>query len=181
MIILVTGNGKGKTTSAIGQGIRVLGQGGKVFMTQFIKSHTFPAGEDDILSQTFADRWHFSKGGLGFVGILGDKLPRSDHASAAAKTLATGKAALISGKWQLVILDEINVALSLDLIKLSEVLDMLSDIPEGTDVILTGRGAPDELITRADLVTECQEIKHPYNQGIQGSRSHEFWTLGLRC
>lgn len=174
MIILLTGNGKGKTTSAIGQGIRVLGQGGKVFMTQFIKSHTFPAGEDKIIPNSFGDNWHFSKGGLGFVGILGDKLPRSEHAAAATKTLQQGKEAIISGKWQLVILDEINVALSLKLIKLPDVLSILSEIPDGTDVILTGRGAPNELIILADLVTECREIKHPYNQGIQGFRSREF-------
>src|SRR3989344_2829030 len=174
MILVITGNGKGKTTSAIGQGIRVLGDGGRVFMIQFIKSHTFPSGEDKVLSKAFGDQFHFTKGGLGFVGILGDTLPREEHARAAKETLRRGADAIKSGNYNLVILDEVNVAVSLNLISEGEVLDLLDTIPEGVDVILTGRGALDSFIARADLVTDCHEVKHPYNEGIKGKRGVEF-------
>ncbi len=174
MLLVLTGNGKGKTTSAIGQAIRVLGQGGRVFMIQFIKSRSFPAGEDKIIPDNFAGRFVFIKGGLGFVGILSDKLPFAKHQQAAKNALRQGIAAVKSKKYHLVIFDEINVALSLKLVSEKKVLSFLKYIPANIDIMFTGRHAPEKIINRADLVTEMREIRHPYNEGIPGARSREF-------
>jgi cob(I)alamin adenosyltransferase len=173
MIFVVTGNGKGKTTSAIGQGIRVVGQGGKVTMVQFIKSKKFPTGEEKALLR-FKKDFQLVKGGKGFVGILGDRLPLSEHKKAAQKTLSRAKTYARSGKFQLLILDEVNVALSLNLLSQKDVLSFLANVPEGTDVMCTGRGAPLALIKKADLVTECREIKHPFSKGVIGKRAREY-------
>lgn len=173
MILVLTGNGKGKTTAAIGQGIRALGQGKRVFMIQFIKSRGYPSGEDIILSR-LGKRFVFKKGGRGFVGILGDTLPRRVHREAALKTFARGERALRSKKYDLVILDEINVALTLKLIPKARVLKLMRTVPEGVDLVLTGRGAPREMETRADIVTRCEDVKHPFHGGAKAKKGIEY-------
>ena len=165
MTLIFTGNGKGKTTVAIGQGIRAIGQGKKVFMIQFIKSESWPTGEEKVIRE-LAPRFTLIKGGKGFVGIMGDKLPREVHKTAAQKTLELAKEEILSEKYNMVILDEVNVALSLHLISLEELLDILRNLPKDLDIILTGRGAPKKLIQVADLVTEFREIKHPFQKGV---------------
>mgnify|MGYP001573091869 CR=1 FL=1 len=173
MILLFTGNGKGKTTSAIGQAIRVIGQGRRVAFFQFIKSKKWPSGEDSSLLR-FGKSLKFFKGGKGFVGIMGDKLPFYVHERAAKETLKKAKKFIFSKKYGLVVLDEINVALSLKLLNLKDVLKLIRAIPKEMDLILTGRGAPRVLIKIADLVTEFKEIKHPFSKGIQGKRGREY-------
>jgi cob(I)alamin adenosyltransferase len=173
MVILATGDGKGKTTAAIGQAIRALGRGRKVFFAQFIKSESYPSGEDDIL-RGFGEQLTFIKGGKGFVGILGDSLPREEHMAAAHKTLALAKKAAASGDYGLVILDEVNVALSLDLVSLQEVLDVMDSAAPDCDMVLTGRAADPGLIARADMVTECLEVKHPFHQNIAARKGVEY-------
>lgn len=173
MLIVITGNGKGKTTSAIGQTIRALGQGKKVFFAQFIKSDGYPSGEDKML-RGLAPRVKFVKGGKGFVGILGDKLPRSVHIAAARKTLAAGLAAVKSGRYDLIIMDEANVALSLKLITLKDLVALVRATPKDKDLILTGRGAHSQIIKMASLVTECTEIKHPYYQKVAARKGLEY-------
>lgn len=143
-------------------------------MFQFIKSHTYPSGEDTILPKAFGRKFVFKKGGRGFVGILGDKLPRKVHKEAAEKTLEWGTKAIKSKKYDLVILDEIWVALYLKLITKSNIRNLIKSVPENMDVILTGRHAPEEFIKRADLVTECREIKHPYMKGAKAKKGVEF-------
>src|SRR3989344_2861242 len=106
MIFVFTGNGKGKTTSAIGQGIRVIGQGKKVLMIQFIKSEKWPTGEEKIIKE-LSPRFKIIKGGKGFVGIMGDKLPFKAHKNAAQKSLQLAKKEILSRKFDLIILDEI--------------------------------------------------------------------------
>lgn len=174
MLIIITGNGKGKTTSAIGQGIRALGQGKRVAMFQFIKSKVYPSGEDEILPKVFGKKFIYKKGGRGFVGILGDKLPRKVHKEAAEKTLKWGTKAIGSKKYDLVILDEIWVALYLKLITKSNIRNLIKRIPENMDIILTGRHAPEEFIKKANLVTECREIKHPYSKGAKAKKGVEY-------
>src|SRR3989344_7646159 len=115
MLIVATGDGKGKTTAAIGQAIRALGRGRRVFFSQFIKCEDYPSGEDDIL-RGFGEQLTFIKGGKGFVGILGDKLPREEHAAAAQETLTLAAEAAAFGRYGLAILDEANVAVTLGLI-----------------------------------------------------------------
>jgi cob(I)alamin adenosyltransferase len=172
--MVITGNGKGKTTAAIGQTIRALGGGKKVFFAQFIKSDGYPSGEDEVLRHAFGDRVVFLKGGRGFVGILGDKLPFAEHREAAQKTLAAAKEAAASGVYDLVILDEVNVAMALKLIDRAEVEEVIDLVPEGRDIVLTGRAADTAILKRAALVTECVEIKHPYQEQVKAKKGIEY-------
>lgn len=173
MIFVFTGNGKGKTTSALGQALRAVGQGGKVIIFQFIKSKRWPTGEEKAL-KIFGSKLRLIKGGKGFVGIMGDKLPFLVHKQAAKETLKMAKKEILSKKYNLVVLDEINVALSLKLIQLSEVLKLIKSCPKGVGLILTGRGAPQELIKLADIVTNFQEVKHPFKKGVFGKKGVEY-------
>lgn len=179
MVIVFTGNGKGKTTASLGQMVRAVGRGKNALMIQFIKG-PWRSGEDE-----FSDKWQVTgdksegrfevrKKGLGFVGILGDKLPRENHAKAAHSALEEFKKELTTGTWFLMILDEVNVAVSLGLITTQEVLEAVKDFPEDKLLIISGRGAPQEFIDRADLATEIREIKHPYNTGTKAMLAVEF-------
>lgn len=168
MIIVFTGNGKGKTTASLGQAIRVLGEGKKVIMIQFIKG-LWISGEDNFI-YTFIPRSKFQiiKGGRGFVGIMDDCLPRSVHKKAALQTLKLAKDAILSKKYDLVILDEINVAVGLKLISEKDVLKILERVPAGTDVFLTGRNAPKKFIDLAEIATEMKEIKYKFRPAKRG-------------
>ena len=112
--------------------------------------------------------------GLGFVGILGDQLPIEEHGKAAHLALEAFLEAKQLGAWHLIVLDEINVAVSLGLLNIREVLDAIKDFPESNILILSGRNAPQEFIDRADLATEMREIKHPFQKGEQGKATMEF-------
>ncbi len=192
MLIVFTGNGKGKTTAALGQAFRTLGRGKRVLMIQFIKG-PWKSGEDELTAkfrvqkakmkaedqelleglENFYD-FQIKKMGLGFVGILGDTLPKEKHAEAAREALDYAKSEMLNGKWNLVILDEINVAMSLGLLTEGEVLEAVKDVPIDQFVILTGRAAPQSIILRADLVTEMREVKHPFNDGKLAKIAMEF-------
>jgi len=183
MIILFTGNGKGKTTAALGQAVRAIGRGKRVLMVQFIKG-PWKSGEDfvDIVKKgdmtPFEEKGVMSpfftmrKMGLGFVGILGDKLPFEDHADAAKRALGYIKSEF--DNFDVIIMDEVNVAVDLKLITAGEVLEVLKNCPDEKIVLLTGRGAPQELIDRAELVTEMREVKHPFNDGKWAKKNIEF-------
>jgi len=185
MVVVFTGNGKGKTTAALGASLRAIGRGQRVLMGQFIKG-PWVSGEDfatDLLIEKTVQASKIGKGGmefrklgLGFVGILGDKLPFKDHQKAANTAIEYFKTAISASDpaWDMVILDEVNVAVSLGLITATEVLDLLVDLPEEKIVILTGRGAPDSFLERADLATEMKELKHPFNSGKVGKINVEF-------
>lgn len=175
MVIVFTGNGKGKTTASLGQMMRMVGQDRKAIMLQFIKG-PWISGEDKFLQNYphFKGKLEIHKGGKGFVGILGDKLPRSVHRKAAEKTLKLASYAIKSQKWDLVILDEVNVAVSLKLVKAKDVLVTIKDLPMHKFVILSGRNAPKSFLRRADLATEMRELKHPYNKGELALKGVEF-------
>jgi cob(I)alamin adenosyltransferase len=173
MIIVATGDGKGKTTAAIGQAVRALGHGKRVFFAQFIKCDNYPSGEDNIL-RGFEGRLTFVKGGKGFVGICGDKLPIAEHRAAARKTFALAEEAARSGNYDMIVLDEVNVAVALKLIAPGEVLEFLDSIPPSCDVVLTGRNADPRVIRKADFVTECVLIKHPYHKKVAARKGIEF-------
>lgn len=172
MLLVITGNGKGKTTSALGQGLRAIGDGRKVLMVQFIKG-PWKSGEDES-HKLLAPHMKIVKTGLGFVGILGDSLPREDHINAAREGLALARAEAHSGKWNMLILDEVHNAIGLDLLSVMEVLEVVDTLPEGMDVVLTGRDARQEFIDRADIVSEVKEIKHVYNVGVKGKKGVEW-------
>ncbi|WKZ27115.1 MAG: cob(I)yrinic acid a,c-diamide adenosyltransferase [Candidatus Paceibacterota bacterium] len=172
MILLITGNGKGKTTSSLGQALRAVGDGRKVLMVQFIKG-PWRSGEDDAF-QRLAPDFKIIKTGKGFVGILGDTLPREEHIEAARAGLALARTEMESGAWNLLILDEVHNALALGLLELAEVEALVDSLPEGMDLMLTGRDAPQSLIDRADIVSEVKEIKHPYQEGKKGVKGVEW-------
>ncbi len=175
MILLFTGNGKGKTTASLGQMLRAMGRGKRTLMIQFIKG-PWESGEDrfgerfNIPKETFEVR----KMGLGFVGILGDKIPREEHEAAARAALAAFIAAKEEGKWHTIILDEVNVAADLGIIKIEDVVGAVKDFPIEKVLLMTGRGAPQAFIDVADLATEMREIKHPFNDGEKAKYALEF-------
>ena len=172
MLIVVTGNGKGKTTSALGQALRVVGEGGKAVMYQFIKG-PWKSGEDES-SKILHPYFEIIKGGKGFVGILGDPYPRSVHIEAAGATWIQATQAIESKKYQLVILDELNVALKLKLLKLTPVYNFLKKNRARFNIMVTGRDAHSRLINLADLVSEVKEVKHPFNKGIGARKGVEY-------
>lgn len=172
MILLITGNGKGKTTSALGQALRAVGDGKRVLMVQFIKG-PWRSGEDDA-QLLLRPLFRIEKTGLGFVGILGDTRPIEEHAAAAQEGFAYARAEMLSGRWDVLILDEVNNAIALDLLPLDDVLTLIDRLPDGMDLVLTGRDARAELVERADIVSEVLEVKHPYQKGETGKKGIEW-------
>lgn len=173
MLYIFTGNGKGKTTAALGQAMRAVGEGKKVLMVQFIKG-PWKSGED-FLAEGLAPNFKLVKMGKGFVGILGDTLPRKEHEKAADDALEYARKEAGTGNWNLLILDEINNALQLGLLLKEDVLEFIDEVKDKIEhLILTGRDAIPELIEKADLVTEMRDIKHPYTKGVKGKRGLEY-------
>ncbi len=164
-----TGDGKGKTTAALGAVIRALGQGRRVYIVFFMKGE-YPYGERNILAQ-LANVEITSFGSLDFVDPAS---VRSEDREQAQLALAAAREAMLSGKYDLVVLDEINVAVAFKLLPLAEVIEMIRDKAPQVELILTGRKAAPELIKVADLVTECLKIKHPYDEGVEARRGIEY-------
>jgi cob(I)alamin adenosyltransferase len=175
MVIVFTGDGKGKTTASLGQMMRVLGRGKTALMIQFIKG-PWISGEDEFAKQFGISKETFEirKMGLGFVGIRGDKLPIEEHREAARHALRTFIEEKKAGRWHLIVLDEVNVAIALGLLTATEIVEAVKDFPEDRILILSGRHAPQEIIDVADLATEMKEIKHPYQKGEEGRFTVEF-------
>jgi cob(I)alamin adenosyltransferase len=170
LVIVNTGNGKGKTTAALGMVLRSLGHGYRVAIVQYIKGAWEPA-EKNVLSR-FADQLEFHAMGEGFTWNTQDRERDIQMAQAAwAKSLEF----LTDPDYRLVLLDEVNIALKLGYLSVEVVLAGLEQKPANTHVILTGRGAPPELVDRADLVTEMSLIKHPFReQGVKAQAGIEF-------
>ena len=170
LVIVNTGNGKGKTTAALGMVIRSLGHGYKVAIIQFIKGAWEPA-EKAILGK-WEGQLEFHAMGEGFTWETQDKARDQEKAIAAwQKALEY----IINPEYRLVLLDEVNIALKLGYLNVDTVLAGLDQKPEDSHVILTGRGAPKELIERADLVTEMTLVKHPFSeQGVKAQPGIEF-------
>ena len=175
MVIVFTGNGKGKTTAALGQMIRALGRGKRALMIQFIKG-PWRSGEDELFEKFGIppEKFEIKKMGKGFVGILGDKLPREEHVKAAETAFSCFTEELAKGDRFLYVLDEVNIAVSLGLLKSERVLEAIRDFPNNKILIMTGRGAPQAFLSRADLVTEMREIKHPFQDGKLAEIGIEF-------
>lgn len=170
LIIVNTGNGKGKTTAALGMVLRSLGHGYRVAIVQFIKGAWEPA-EKAIFSQ-FGDRLEFHAMGEGFTWETQDRDRDIQNARLAWQK---GQSYILNSDFQLILLDEINVALKLGYLQIEEVLGGLKQKPDNTHVILTGRGAPTALIELADLVTEMTLIKHPFReQGVKAQPGIEY-------
>lgn len=173
MLYISTGNGKGKTTAALGAALRAVGEGKRVLMVQFIKG-PWKSGEDES-QKLLAPHFNLVKMGKGFVGILGDSLPREEHERAAEDALSFATREMESGKWDIIVLDEVNNAMQLKLVAKEKVLEFVKKSSGKIEhLILTGRDAPEELIAMADLVTEMRDLKHPYDKGIKARRGLEY-------
>ncbi len=171
LIIVNTGNGKGKTTAALGLGMRAWGQGLKVLVLQFIKGN-WKYGELQAAERMGAD-FVIRQLGEGFVRNAKED-EKADHQEAAQQALYDAKTEILSGKWDMIILDEINYAIKFGLISSEAVLELLAVKPPLLHLVLTGRDARQEIIDKADLVTEMKEIKHPYKKGIKAQKGIEF-------
>ncbi len=172
LTIVYTGNGKGKTTAALGICVRAAGYDLKVAIVQFIKG-SWHYGELDGIKK-YLPNVELYQGGKGCVGILNDRLPKEEHIKAAAAALKMAKELMLSGKYNILILDELNVAVSLELIGIKDVMHLLDKKPEKMDIIITGRNAHEDLIERADLVTEMKEIKHPYQKDVLARKGIDY-------
>lgn len=172
LVIVYTGKGKGKTTAALGIVLRAVGHGMRVAMVQFVKGEWFYG--ELASSKRLEPEFELIAAGKGFVGIIDDDHPIEDHQNAAKVAIRVAKEKLASGKYDVVILDEINYAAKLGLIPEDEILELIQSRPEKTTVVLTGNYAPESVLAVADLVTEMKEIKHPYQQGIKAKKGIDF-------
>ena len=160
MVLIYTGNGKGKTSAAMGTALRALGHGNKVHVVYFMKG-TSPSSEQAVLSEL--PNITFSRFGL--ARYVDPKNVTPEDKEEALKSLSAAYEAVVNGNYDLVILDEINVAAAWKLVEIDGIIELIDKRPAHVDLILTGRYADQRLIDRADLVTEMQEIKHPYASG----------------
>ena len=168
LVLVHTGNGKGKSSSAFGVIIRALGWGQKVGVVQFIKG-TWKTGERQFFEKLEEVTWHSM--GEGFTWDTQDK---DRDIAAAEAAFAKGREMLESGEYDLVVMDEINIALRYDYLSVDDVIAGLQARDKRTGVILTGRDAKPALCNYADLVTEMTEVKHPFKNGIKAQRGVDF-------
>ena len=169
LVQIFTGDGKGKTSAAIGAVIRALGHGLRVYIAFFMKGD-YPYGERNILSQ-LPNVTIESFGTRGFVDPTNIK---PEDKGQAKKALAAARKAMLSGSYDLVVLDEVNLAVAWNLVELDEVVRLITEKPEGVELILTGRRADSKLVKSADLVTEMLKIKHPYDKGVAAREGIEY-------
>jgi cob(I)alamin adenosyltransferase len=168
-IHIYTGNGKGKTTAAIGQAVRAAGAGLKTYIAQFMKE--YPYSELESL-KLFKEKITIEQ----FCGdefVYRRQLPDESEIKKASEGLSSAKAKMLSGEYDLIILDEAIVAIYFKLLTVNQILEFIESKPESVELILTGRYCPQELISKADLVTEMKEIKHYYTQGITARKGIE--------
>lgn len=165
MIYVLTGNGKGKTTSALGMGLRAAGAGKKVIMMQFLKD----SSSSEIKAVKKIGNFQiksFGRPGFGHYSAEDSRLVKSGFLLA--------KKSAESQKYSLLIMDEINIVLHFELIGIAEVIEFLMDYGKKMDIVLTGRYCPKEIIKMADLVTEFKEVKHHFKKGVIARRGIEY-------
>ncbi|MBE0616617.1 MAG: cob(I)yrinic acid a,c-diamide adenosyltransferase [Proteobacteria bacterium] len=170
LVIVHTGNGKGKTTAALGLALRAVGQGFKVSMVQFIKG-SWKYGE--LRAPEFLPGFEILPMGRGFVD-LGSEQPNPEDVALARETFSAAREKVLSGAYDMVILDEVNYAVSYGLLDVESVLALLREKPPEVHLVLTGRDARPEVVEAADLVTEMREVKHAFRKGIKAQKGVEF-------
>lgn len=189
LIEVYTGNGKGKTTAAFGLALRAVGWGLRVHITQFMKLGTygenysseklgqnlsvecvgkpyFIAWEDEISAE---DRRRIKN-----VKICKKGNPPSEYKEMVQKSFLKTYDETVSGKWDIVIMDEANVAVYYNLLEANDLLRLIDNKPEKVELVFTGRKIPDEILARADLITEMNEVKHPYSSGVAARKGIDF-------
>jgi len=169
LVQIFTGDGKGKTSAAIGAVIRALGHGLRVYIGFFMKGD-HPSGERNILSQLP----NVTMESFGAGGLVDPANIKPEEKEQAKRGLAAASKAMLSGNYDLLVLDELNLAVAWKLIELDEVVRLISDKPQNVELILTGRRADTKLVQMADLVTEMLKIKHPYDKGIMARKGIEY-------
>jgi cob(I)alamin adenosyltransferase len=169
-IQVYTGDGKGKTTAALGLALRAAGRGLKTYIGQFLKGR---ASGEILAIRNFAPHIKIERfGRTGFINVTGD--PDVEDVRRARKGLFRCRTAMLSGDFDIVVCDEINVALDFKLLSEADVLAFLDEKPKKIELILTGRHAPAAVLRRADLVTEMKEVKHYSKKGVSARRGIEL-------
>ncbi|MFQ6068148.1 MAG: cob(I)yrinic acid a,c-diamide adenosyltransferase [Candidatus Bathyarchaeia archaeon] len=169
LVQVYTGDGKGKTSAALGLTLRAVGRGLKVYIIQFIKGG-FDYGELHPIK-------HFTNVKIKAFGsgrFITETPPKKEDIKFAKEALELAKKVVTSGEYDIIILDEINVALNLKLIEIDDVVKLTKNKPKHVELVLTGRYAPQEIIEVADLVTEMKEIKHPFQKGVPPRKGIEY-------
>jgi cob(I)alamin adenosyltransferase len=168
-IQVYTGNGKGKTTAAIGQAVRAAGAGLKTIIIQFMKEYPY----SEIVSLNELSKWitveQYGKDDFVYKG----KMPGEEDLAVALRALKRAEDIILCNEYDIIILDEIIVAIYFKLFPISDVIDLINKKPDNVELILTGRYCPEEIIEKADLVTEMKEIKHYYTKNILSRKGIE--------
>jgi cob(I)alamin adenosyltransferase len=165
LVVVITGNGKGKTTSAMGMVLRACGHGMRSCVIQFMKGDLY-SGEWDVVTR-LGELVELHATGKGFCGIRGNPYSREEHRANAQAAMELAREKLLAGDFDLMVLDEVNNAVKHRLVDLDELLALLADRPERVHLILTGRNAAPEVIDLADTVSEVNEVKHAYRKQIE--------------
>ena len=172
LIVVITGYGKGKTTTALGIAVRACGHNLRTSIIQFMKGDIY-AGEWDGIKKMNC-QVELIPTGKGFCGIQGNPYPYQEHRKNAQKAIRLAHQKMESGHFDILILDEINNALHLRLVDLEQVLDIIRHKPPLMHLVLTGRDAPSQIIELADTVSEIIEIKHAYRKGIEPQQGIDY-------
>ena len=165
LVVVITGHGKGKTTTALGIAVRACGHDMRVSIIQFMKGDLYSGEWDGVKKMGCDIELHAT--GKGFCGIQGNPYPHSEHRQNAQDAMAMAREKTASGTCDVLILDEINNALHLKLVDLEQVLGLIESKPPLLHLVLTGRDAHPQVVERADTVSEVVEIKHAYRKGIE--------------
>lgn len=172
LLVVLTGEGKGKTTSALGMTLRAVGHGMKVCIIEFMKGDMY-AGELDGLKM-LGSKVEVHLMGKGFCGIQGNPYPYKEHRANAQDAVRLAREKISSGAFDMVILDEVNNAVRLRLVDLPQVMDLIELKPPLVHLILTGRDAHPDIVERADTVSEVREIKHAFRKDIEPQKGIDF-------
>lgn len=164
---IYTGNGKGKTTAALGTAVRCALSGGRVYMAQFLKGQD--CGEIHLPEKTDRIEIHQFGSEEFICGV-----PDDNDKKMAAEGLNSARAAMLSGNYDIIILDEINCCMDMGLVSLEDAAGFIDSKPENVELILTGRNCPAEIIEKADLVTEMREVKHYFSKGTEARKGIEY-------
>jgi len=173
LTLVFTGNGKGKTTAAVGLTVRAAGNRMRVFFLQFIKGQ-WKTGEREILRSLPGVDLEVTGRGFTIERLRNPKIPLEDHVAAAAHGWQVAQQIVREGDYDMVVLDELLGAIKAGLVPLDEVIALVRARPATLHLVLTGRNAPPELVEAADLVSEIEPIKHPLSRGIKAQRGIEF-------
>jgi cob(I)alamin adenosyltransferase len=165
LVVVITGNGKGKTTSAMGMALRASGHGLKSCIIQFMKGDLYTGEWDGVKMLDGLVELHAT--GMGFCGIQGNPYSHAEHRASAQAAVELARTKMASGDYEIIILDEINNALQLKLVDLEQVLDLIKGKPELMHLVVTGRNAHPDVVELADTVSEVCEVKHAYQKDIE--------------